>query len=294
MEQIQTPCLSVWASGRTAAVDSVSHSGSRFAAPPVLNRRSQSGPNLHAGRSATGCTASVPDSLSLYRRGMEARYRCRPLPLFLACLRPGPSGLKLAWNNLPTPDLRRERGPFSSGLFRRHERQAEVPRLALQVLDLAVAALRLHRRQVLLDVFLATGRHGVCQPGQLMGGGLDRLGGVHAREATAMGRADGSLAVASGSRRHTQRLADPVGLSRRRAAQLLVAADARPGRQTQPRAEVRRRGKARQVRPDLRGDRQGRLARADMESAVRRAGCGARAARLRRTRIAHYASPAGR
>ena len=61
----------------------------------------------------------------------------------------------LAWNNLVTADLRGESGPFSNGLFRRHERQVEVPRLALQVFDLAVAALRLHGRQVALDVFLA-------------------------------------------------------------------------------------------------------------------------------------------
>ena len=50
-----------------------------------------------------------------------------------------------------------------------------------------------------------------------------------------------------------------VGLSRRRAAQALVAADARSRRQAQPRAEVGRCGKARQVGTDLRGDGQGRL-----------------------------------
>ena len=71
--------------------------------------------------------------------------------------------------------------------------------------------------------------------------------------------ADGGLAVAGGARRHAQRLADTVGLSRRRAAQALFAADARSRRQTQPRAEVGRRGKARQVGTDLRSDGHGRL-----------------------------------
>ena len=43
--------------------------------------------------------------------------------------------------------------------------------------------------------------------------------------------ADGGVAVAGGARRHAQRLADPVGVSRRRAAQALVAADACSRRQ---------------------------------------------------------------
>ena len=65
------------------------------------------------------------------------------------------------WNNLVTPLIFSGRTVRSSCLFGWHERQVEVPRLALQVLDLAVATLRFHRRQVPLDVFLATGQHGV-------------------------------------------------------------------------------------------------------------------------------------
>ena len=69
--------------------------------------------------------------------------------------------------------------------------------------------------------------------GQLVGGGLDGLGGVHAREASAVCRADGGWVVAGGARSHAHRLAEPVG-----AAETLVAADARARRQANPLREL--------------------------------------------------------
>ena len=144
----------------------------------------------------------------------------------------------LAWNNFVTLCFGWEGMRFQAACSAGTSARPKCRAWRSRCLIWAVAALRLHRRQVALDVLLAAGEHGVYQPSQLMGGGLDRLGGVHAREAPAMRRADGGLAVAGGARRHAQRLPDPVGLSLRRAPQPPVTADARAGRQAQPRAEV--------------------------------------------------------
>ena len=74
---------------------------------------------------------------------------------------------------------------LSRRLFGRHQGEVEVSGLALKVLDLAIAPFGLHRRQILLDVRLATSEQGVDQPGQLMGGGLDRSCRVHALQTPA-------------------------------------------------------------------------------------------------------------
>ena len=58
---------------------------------------------------------------------------------------------------------------LSRRLFGRHQGEVEVSGLALKVLDLAIAPFGLHRRQILLDIRLATSEQGVDQPGQLMG-----------------------------------------------------------------------------------------------------------------------------
>ena len=44
--------------------------------------------------------------------------------------------------------------------------------LALKVLDLAITPFGLHRRQILLDIRLATSEQGVDQPGRMMGDGI--------------------------------------------------------------------------------------------------------------------------
>ena len=46
-----------------------------------------------------------------------------------------------------------------------------------------------------LDVGLSVGQHGVDQACQLMGSGLDCFGGIHSRQACAMGGADEGVAA---------------------------------------------------------------------------------------------------
>ena len=82
---------------------------------------------------------------------------------------------------------------LSGHLFGRHQGEMEVSGLALKVFDWAVAPLRLHRRQVALDICHTTSQQSVDQPGQLMGGGLDCSPGVHALQTPAMRRAEAVL-----------------------------------------------------------------------------------------------------
>ena len=114
--------------------------------------------------------------------------------------------------------------------------------MALQVFDLAVAALRFHRCQIALDVFLVAGQHRVCQPGQLVGSwwavALTALAESmrERRRRCAAPMAVGLLRAVLAAMRNAwpSRLARLAG----RAAETLVAADARARRQANPLREL--------------------------------------------------------
>ena len=132
----------------------------------------------------------------------------------------------------------------SRGLWNGDEFQAEFFGALGELSDDSFAVAFLEVVLALVSVFLALGQQGVDQASELMGGGGDGLGLVHARAHAAEAGAQSRLAGAQGGSGETQGLGgsmgDPPGL----AADHFVAGDPGPWAQAQPGGEMLDRRKA--------------------------------------------------